>query len=91
MILFLSNADTELLALRVAVEGLPEGFPLVRAGNPATLRRLPPLDGVRVVILRLLGGSRAWPDQFDIPARALCSEKASPSWRSVGKRFPTPI
>ncbi len=65
MILFLSNADTELLALRVAVERMPEGFPLVRAANPSTLRSAPSLAGVRVVIVRLLGGSRAWPNHFD--------------------------
>ena len=66
MILFLSNADTELLALRVAVEALPEGFPPVRAANPASLTRVPSLDGVRVVILRLLGGAQSWPDHFEV-------------------------
>jgi cobaltochelatase CobN len=73
VILFLSNADTELLALRVAVEGLPAGFPQVRAANPATLGRLPSLDGVRVVILRLLGGAQAWPDHFEA-LRDRCAE-----------------
>ena len=32
VILFLTNADTEILALRSVVEGLPDGFPPVRAG-----------------------------------------------------------
>ena len=65
MILFLSNADTELLALRVAVEGMPEGFPAVRAANPAALADAPPLDGVDAVLVRLLGGKQAWADQFE--------------------------
>ena len=37
MILVLTNADTEILALRTVAEGLPEGFPAVRAANPASL------------------------------------------------------
>ena len=73
MILFLSNADTELLALRVAVEGLPEGFPPVRAANPATLQEIPSLDGVRVVLLRLLGGRQAWAQRFEELCRR-CAE-----------------
>ncbi len=37
MILVLTNADTEILALRSVIEGLPDGFPPVRAANPAPL------------------------------------------------------
>ena len=44
MILVLTNADTEILALRSVVEGLPDGFPPVRAARPR--RACPPLDGV---------------------------------------------
>ena len=61
MILVLTNAPTEILALRSIIEGLPDGFPPVRAANPATLTELPSLDGVSVVVVRLLGGSTAWP------------------------------
>ena len=39
MILVLTNADTEILALRSVVEALPDGFPAVRAGNPAAVRK----------------------------------------------------
>ena len=39
MILVLTNADTEILALRTVAEGLPEGFPGVRAANPASWLR----------------------------------------------------
>ena len=65
MILFLSNADTELLALRVAIDSLPPDFPPVRAGNPDRLTEAPALDGVHVVLVRLLSGRRAWEQPFD--------------------------
>ena len=65
MILFLSNADTELLALRVALEDLPDGFPAVRAANPHRLDGPVDLDGVDAVLVRLLGGRRAWEGPFD--------------------------
>ena len=65
MILVLTNADTEILALRSVLEGLPEGFPRVRAANPASLDAAPPLDGVEVVLVRLLGGRRSWQAPFD--------------------------
>jgi cobaltochelatase CobN len=73
VILFLSTADTEILALRAAIEVLPDGFPPVRAGSPATLETAPPLDGVDAVIVRLLGGRRAW-EPFDELVRR-CSER----------------
>ena len=37
MILFLTNAPSEILALRSIVVGLPSGFPALRAANPAHL------------------------------------------------------
>ena len=65
MILFLTNADTEILALRTVSEGLPEDFPAVRAANPASLSEAPTLEGVEVVLVRLLGGRRSWEEPFD--------------------------
>jgi cobaltochelatase CobN len=65
MILFLTNADTEILALRVVAEMLPEGFPTLRAANPMSLGALPNLEGVTVVCVRLLGGRQAWEEPFD--------------------------
>jgi cobaltochelatase CobN len=65
MILILTNADTERLAIRSALHLLPEGFPPVRAANPSRLPSLPPLEGVRAVVVRLLGGRRAWEEPFD--------------------------
>jgi cobaltochelatase CobN len=69
VILFLSTADTEILALRAAIEMLPDGFPPVRAGSPAALEEAPPLEGVDAVVVRLLGGRRAWEAPFDALAR----------------------
>ena len=63
MILYLTNAPSEILALRSLIEGLPTGFPPVRAAA-ATASELPPLDGVWVVLVRLLGGAAAWPEPF---------------------------
>ena len=64
-LLVLTNADTDLLALRSVLEGLPAGFPDVRAANPHHLDGLPDLDGVECVLVRLLGGRRAWLEPFD--------------------------
>ena len=60
-VLLLSTADTELLAARGSGA-------LYRTANPARVDPdgLPPLlDGVAVVVLRLLGGRRAWPEGVD--------------------------
>jgi cobaltochelatase CobN len=56
-VLLLSTADTELLAARASGA-------LYRTANPARLEPagLPALlSGVAIVVLRLLGGRRAWP------------------------------
>ncbi len=63
MILYLTNAPSEILALRSIVEGLPDGFPPVRAGL-ASGAECPDLDGVAVVLIRLLGGVAAWAEPF---------------------------
>jgi len=65
-ILVLTTADTEILALRSVIEDLPPGFPGVRAANPAVLAPgEPALDDVTCVLVRLLGGRRAWEAGFD--------------------------
>ncbi|MDQ1412007.1 MAG: cobaltochelatase CobN [Acidimicrobiaceae bacterium] len=64
MILVLTNADTEILALRSVLEALPDGFPPVRAANPDR-QDVPDVTGVQVVLVRLLGGRRAWQEPFD--------------------------
>jgi cobaltochelatase CobN len=68
-ILFLTHADTDLLALRPALAGLPDGFPPVRAlslGQVATEEHLAaalawPGAAPRVVVARLLGGASSVP------------------------------
>jgi cobaltochelatase CobN len=77
VILFCSTADTEILALRAAVESLPSGFPPVRAANPSALNAAPDLEGVSCVLVRLLGGRRAWEEPFD-ELRAGCRERGIP-------------
>jgi len=74
-----TTADTEILATATAVERLPAGFPEVRcantadAGDPAAfVAEL--LDGARVVVCRILGGRRGWPDGFDL-LRERCRER----------------
>jgi cobaltochelatase CobN len=62
VILFGSNADTELLALRSVVEDLPAELGVVRWFHSDRIAEVPDLDGVRVVVLRLLGGVDAWDD-----------------------------
>jgi cobaltochelatase CobN len=77
-VLLLSTADTELLAARGS-GGLYRTANLARVA-PAGLPAL--LDGVAVVVLRLLGGRRAWPEGVDavlasgIPAVLLGGEAA---------------
>jgi cobaltochelatase CobN len=77
MILFLSNADTELLALGSIVHRLPDRFPAVRAANPSRLDAAPDLDGVTAVIVRLLGGRTAWEEPF-ADLRAACVDAEVP-------------
>ena len=64
-ILVLTTADTEILALRSILEALPPGFPAIRAGNPNAIRGDVDLVDVDCVLVRLLGGRRAWEDGFD--------------------------
>jgi cobaltochelatase CobN len=87
MIVFLSNADTELLALRVAIDSLPPDFPPVRAGNPDRLAAPPSLDAVDVVLVRLLSGRRAWEAPFDA-LRAECLQRGIPLLAFGGEAGP---
>ncbi|MDU4704778.1 MAG: cobaltochelatase subunit CobN, partial [Corynebacterium sp.] len=66
MILLLSTSDTDLLSARAAAQANPEVS--YRWANPARLLDddLPTLaDGADVVIIRLLGGRRAWESGID--------------------------
>jgi cobaltochelatase CobN len=85
MIWFLTTAATEVLALRSASESLPTDFPKVRAGSPYTAEVK--LDGVRCVLVRLLGGRRAWQDGFD-SLRSQCIERGIPFLAFAGEAIP---
>jgi cobaltochelatase CobN len=63
VLVLLTTADTEILAAAHATRALPEDFDGVRCANPATDPDLDSLlDGARIVVARLLGGRRAWPE-----------------------------
>ena len=78
MLRFVTTADTEILATAAAVRGLPDGFPAVRCANPNAAASADELiegvlEGARVIVCRILGGRRGWPEGFDL-LRARCRE-----------------
>jgi cobaltochelatase CobN len=87
VILVLTNVETELLCLRAVVEGLPGGFPHVRAMNPDILDAAPDVDGATAVIVRLLGGRSAWREPFDA-LRAHCLARNVPLIALSGEAVP---
>ena len=81
-LLFLTTADTEILAAARAAERLPAGFPPLRCANPTQLADLrtffeAELPNARAVLVRLLGGKRAWPEGLD-ELRRRCAELRIP-------------
>ena len=67
MFLVVTNNDLDLLALRAAVDDLPDGFGAVRAHGGVGLDPdgdVPDLTGVRVVLVRLLKGRAGWERAF---------------------------
>jgi cobaltochelatase CobN len=87
LILYLTNAPSEILALRSIIEGLPAGFATVRAASTSTLDRPPELDGVTVVLVRLLGGMTAWTGPFS-ELRRRCIESGIPLLAFGGEAVP---
>ena len=82
MLRFVTTADTEILATAAAVQRLGENFPEVRCANPATAIDQHAfvsevLEGASVVLCRILGGRRGWPEGFDL-LRAHCTERGIP-------------
>ena len=82
-ILFFTTADTDILTADRALSALPAGFPQVAAVNPSSLSRdeerpdgeiLQLASNAGAVVLRLLGGKRAMPDDFDALVRHCRSE-----------------
>src|ERR671917_900952 len=81
-LLFLTTADTEIMAAARATELLPEGFPEARCANPTKLEDPraffeETLPGAEAVMCRLLGGRRAWPEGFEELGRR-CKELGTP-------------
>src|SRR5262249_57581542 len=80
MIVFVTTADTEILALSRVARNLPEGFPALKAVNPTRLPSdLGPAElatGAVMVLVRLLGGRRAWEEGFDALVR-YCRQQRS--------------
>jgi cobaltochelatase CobN len=69
-LLFITTADTEIVAAARATELLPEDFPELRCANPAKLEDVgsfldEALTETRAVLVRLLGGRGAWPEGFE--------------------------
>src|SRR6266446_292189 len=81
MIVFVTTADTEILALSRVARDLPEGFPALKAVNPTRLpSELGPAElvaGAVMVLVRLLGGRRAWEEGFAALVR-YCRQQGIP-------------
>ena len=88
-ILFITTADTDILTADRALAGMPQGFPMVSAINPVSVKSGPDVDfadpeagseiltlasNAGAVVLRLLGGKRAMPADFDTLVRHCRSE-----------------
>ena len=94
MPLFLSTADTDLLAARAAQRLLPDDFGALRIANPVGI---PAADvagllaglaaGADFVLVRLLGGRGAWQDGLDA-LRAACAERRLPLVALGGESYP---
>src|SRR5690606_17435986 len=74
VILFGSNAYTELLAMRAVADGLPDEIGPVRWFHTDRIDGLPDLGGVRVVVVRLLGGPDAWASIVELRERCLADD-----------------
>jgi cobaltochelatase CobN len=91
-ILFLTTADTEMLAAAGATDLLPEGFPEVRCANPVKLEDgraflAQVLPETRAVMVRLLGGRRTWSEGFE-ELRRRCGELGLPLLAFGGESEP---
>src|SRR5215208_8358906 len=91
-LLLLTTADTEILAAARASEHLPEGFPKLLCANPVVLedpaaffeRELPRAGAV---LVRLLGGRRAWPEGLE-ELRRRCARLGVPLLAFGGEAGP---
>ena len=77
MLRLLTTADTEILAAAHALTQLGDDFPEVRCANPSTLEDLAAFtSGAGVVVVRLLGGRRAWPEGVS-ELRSRCEQQGT--------------
>ena len=74
MILFASNADTELLALRSVVDDLPAVVGPVHWFHPDRVDGVPSIDDADIVVVRLLGGIDAWKEPLGL-LRTMCIDQ----------------
>src|ERR671914_1303838 len=93
-LLFLTTADTEILAAARASERLPEGFPKLLCTNPVVLEDPAAyfegeLPGAGAVLVRLLGGRKAWPEGLD-ELRRRCARLRVPLLALGGGAEPGP-
>src|ERR687895_2585277 len=91
-LLFVTTADTEILAAARASERLPDGFPKLLCANPATLEDPgaffeSELPATRAVLVRLLGGRRAWPEGLE-ELRRRCARQRVPLLAFGGEAEP---
>lgn len=87
MIWYITNVDTEILALRIAIDRLPDDFGPVRAAQPWTFDIDRDLDGATCVLVRLLRGRASWPDELD-RLRAECRARGIPLLAFAGEAVP---
>ncbi len=91
MLAFITTADTEILATAAAVRRLPEGFGAVRCVNPFGYDPSELVDELlaeaEVVVCRVLGGRRGWPDGVDLLA-ARCRERGKTLVALGGESLP---
>jgi cobaltochelatase CobN len=88
---FVTTADTEILATAAAVGRLPAEFPQVRCANPfgADAAQLVDsiVEGARVVLVRILGGSRGWQDGLPLLVQR-CAQAGIPLLALGGEAEP---
>jgi len=92
VLVLLTTADTDILAAAHAVGELPDGFAPVRCANPAGVEDHAAflddlLAGATVVVARLLGGRRAWPQGVEA-LRARCVRDGVPLILAGGEAEP---
>jgi cobaltochelatase CobN len=91
---FVTTADTEILATAAAVERLPGELPRGALREPAGHPDPPALidevlDGARVVLCRVLGGRRGWPEGWTCSSQR-CRARGASCSRSAARPSRTP-